>query len=91
MSVIVYKDGEQELIEPEQLEQSLAVGWSLTPDAEPRVYLDDTATEPELESSPDPDATGTTNEEIRLLAQQAGLDNWQTAKIKTLKAALGLE
>ena len=89
MSVILYKDGVSELFPPEYLEQNLAVGWSLTNDQTP-----DPDPEGEEQEEPVPkDEDGPsspTNEEIRLLAQQAGIENWQTAQIKTLRSSLGL-
>ena len=107
MSVIVYKDGESEKIDPQYLEQSLAVGWSLTPETLEPVPVNPLSVPENPLSVPDPavdvptqpdfvpenpvnEPTQPSNEEIRLMAQQAGVENWQTAQIKTLKSALGL-
>ena len=57
-------------------------------DPEP-VNAEEVISEPEAPQAPE-DTQQYTNQEIRNLAQLSGIVNWETAKIKTLKKALGL-
>ena len=51
----------------------------------------DTQEEPQAGEGNQPTESETlSNEQIREMAQSAGIENWQTAQIKTLKTALGI-
>lgn len=106
MAVWVYMNDKAELIEPEQLQSSISAGWSLEPGekAEPDssvvepVPLDQGTNESlqadimEASAAAEEETEeALTNEQIRQMAQEAGLDNWQSAQIRTLKASLGIE
>ena len=110
MSVVVYKDGASQKIDPIHLQQHLDIGWRLNEhedNAEPEAIAEPTpeavpVSEPEPEPEPeappkeaetDPGVSpeDLTNDQIRVMAQQAGITNWDKAQIKTLKQKLGLQ
>jgi len=80
MSVFVYKDGVESKIPPEQLEEHLSNGWSVT--------------EHETPTKEEADTNGTgllSNKEVRAAAEKAGIEGFDTKRIKALKAELGYE
>ena len=90
MSVFVYKDGAESLIPPEQLQEHLINGWSVT-DGEEEV---DTNSEPEVPTREEADTNGTgllSNKEVRDAAENAGITGFDTKRIKALKVELGYE
>lgn len=82
MAVMLYKDGEVARVELGQVRNHLDSGWSYDDPAKPKQ-------EPEQSEQPalsiPEDAT---NDEIRAVAKAAGIENWETARISTLKAVL---
>jgi len=85
MSVFVYKDGSELLIPPEQLQEHLTNGWSVTEEAD---------TSPEAPTKEEADTNGTgllSNKEVRAAAEKAGIDGFDTKRIKALKVELGYE
>jgi hypothetical protein len=83
MSVFVYKDGNESLIPPEQLQEHLINGWSVTEDAE--------SADPTKEED-DTNGTGLlSNKEIRAAAEKAGITGFDTKRIRALKVELGYE
>lgn len=93
MSVMVYRDSESIKVEPEHLGHYLSQGWSTT--RQPA-----NVKEPEQEGEGGTAQSGSpeageaeaehTNAQVRDMAQLAGIPNAATAKIKTLRKALGL-
>jgi hypothetical protein len=76
MSVFVYKDGVETLIQPEQLQEHLINGWSVTNGKE----------------EADTNGTGLlSNSEIRAAAEKAGITGFDTKRIKALQVELGYE
>lgn len=85
--ITLYKDGNTHIVrgvacelaqfEVNDLESALYSGWRTTP---------------EKPSHPEPEEPSDelTNEQVRELAKDAGLDNWETGRIKGLKKALEL-
>ena len=93
MSVWVFKEGKKELIAPELLDSQLAVGWSVT-ERVPR----ETVTEPVEPApvDPRPDIAGDSffgfsNQAIRDLAKEAGIEHYRKLRIHTLKEKLDYE
>ena len=82
MAVIIYKDGQSLKVDPQHVQHHLDIGWSLRPQ--------DEQAQPETQPET-PAKTQHSNEEIRHMARQAGLDNWEGAQIKTLRRAMGLD
>ena len=82
MSVWVFKDSDKELIPAELLESQLAAGWSVT---DPAVV--------ELTESNDTGSSAIFDEmsvkEVREKAKEAGIEDHDKARIKTLKEKLG--
>jgi hypothetical protein len=79
MSVFIYKNGEESLIPPEQLDEHLANGWSVTND-------------PKMPTKEEADTNGSgklSNSEIRAAAKEAGIEGYSTKRIKALKEELG--
>lgn len=62
------------VVSPGEVESYLSNGYFKTPE---EVYADTN------------DSGKLSNEEIRMAAQNAGLENWETGRIKGLKEALG--
>jgi hypothetical protein len=106
MSVFVYKGGQESLIPPEQLQEHLINGWSVTdgkeeaedigPDGEIQMTEADTNSEPDSEAPTreEADTNGTgllSNKEVRAAAEKAGIDGFDTKRIKALKVELGYE
>ena len=80
MSVFVYKDGVEAKIPPEQLQEHLTNGWSVT--------------EFETPTKEEADTNGTgklSNKEVRAAAEKAGIAGFDTKRIKALKVELGYE
>lgn len=122
MSVVLYKDGESKLFEPDQFRRFLKAGWSLKKENDDALRNEETeesnesekeTTEAEtggeespeedvLKVSVDEDLSGLndikvtadinldslSNKEIRGIAKEACIDNWNTARIDSLKKAL---
>lgn len=76
MASILYKDGKMARVKYERLQNHLDAGWTTSP-------------------APTEDQADTNNsgklsaKEVREAAKEAGIENWETARIKTLKEALG--
>ena len=70
------QDCEVVVVSPSQIDQYLGMGWFKSID------------EAEADKN---DSGKLSNEEIRLAAREAGIDNWETGRIKGLKEALGYE
>ena len=80
MSVYVYKDGTEAKIPPEQLQEHLINGWSVTAHVTP------------TEEEADTNGTGLlSNSEVRAAADKAGIEGFKTKRIKALKVELGYE
>jgi hypothetical protein len=77
MSVVIYKDGKQELCNPIDLQNLLDSGYSLT--EKTPTQKADTNNSGKLST-----------DEVRAAAKEAGIENWETGKIKTLKSKLKL-
>ena len=78
MSVFIYKDEQELLIPPEQLQEHLTNGWSVTKNSAP------------TKEEADTNGTGLlSNKEIRAAAEKAGIDGFDTKRIKALKEDLG--
>jgi hypothetical protein len=83
MSVFVYKDGSKSLIPPEQLQEHLINGWSVTEEDDPKGPTKEEA---------DTNGTGKlSNQEVRAAAEKAGIEGFDTKRIKALKVELGYE
>lgn len=83
MSVIMYKDGRKERVEPQFFENMLQGGWTVTPEPEPSPDAE------ELDEDEKPDlADMRTAKQVRQEAKEAGIDVWETARIRTLKGLL---
>jgi ribosomal protein S5 len=81
MSVFVYKDGSESLIPPEQLQEHLINGWSVTE-----------GTKAPTKEESDTNGTGLlSNKEVRAAAEKAGITDFDTKRIKPLKVELGYE
>jgi hypothetical protein len=91
MSVFVYKDGAKSLIPPEQLQEHLINGWSVTDGGEDD---GDLSPDPEAPTEEEADTSGTgllSNSEVREAAEKAGIEGFKTKRIKALKVELGYE
>lgn len=64
------------LVSAKQVESHLNTGYFKSPE---EVYADKN------------ESGKLSNEEIRIAAKEAGLDNWESGRIKTLKKALGYD
>lgn len=83
--ITLYKDGNTHVVRGtecelktfnvDQLQEALSDGWRTTPESE---GLSEVGSEP-------------TNDHIRLMAKEAGLENWESGRIKGLKKALGYD
>jgi hypothetical protein len=83
MSVFVYKGGQESLIPPEQLQEHLINGWSVTEEA---------GTEAPTKEEADTNGTGKlSHSEVRAAAEKAGIAGFDTKRIKALKVELGYE
>jgi hypothetical protein len=105
MSVFVYKDGSESLIPPEQLQEHLTNGWSVTngkgeadtspePDMDPQGPSDGNEPPSEAPTKEEADTNGTgklSNQEVRAAAEKAGITDFDTKRIKSLKVELGYE
>lgn len=79
MAVVIYKGGRVARIEPHTLQNHLNAGWSVTKDApKPTVEEIDTNGSGKLSS-----------EEVRTAAKEAGIEDWEKKRIKTLLKELG--
>lgn len=79
MSVYIYRGDEESLIPPERLQAHLAEGWSVEKGVKPASFKE-------------ADNSGKlSNAEIREAAKDAGIDDWETARIKRLKQELGYD
>jgi len=81
MSVFVYKDGSKLLIPPQQLQEHLGAGWSVT--EEPVA--------PTKEEADTNDTGKLSNKEVRAAAEKSGIAGFDTKRIKALKVELGYE
>lgn len=99
MSVQIFKDGECLLVDADYLQQHLDGGWSLeeepTPEPEPAPPPPTQTPAPAPAPAPEPEAEAEdggelTNQQIRDMARANGMENWESAQIRTLKASLGL-
>jgi len=93
MAVVLYKDGEVLRADPMRLKQYLQGGWSLTKEPveskpEPEVIASEAPTFEEADTN---SSGKLSSQEVREAAKEAGLDGWDTKRIKTLKAELGYE
>ncbi len=80
MSVFVYKNGVEAIIPPEQLQEHLINGWSVTKHETP------------TKEEADTNGTGKlSNKEVRAAAEKAGIAGFDTKRIKALKVELGYE
>ena len=89
MSVFVYKNGSELLIPPEQLQEHLNNGWKVTDGEEA-----DSSPAPESPTKEEADTNGTgklSNKEVRAAAEKAGIEGFDTKRIKALKVELGYE
>ena len=92
MSVFVYKDGSELLIPPEQLQEHLDNGWKVTDGKDEADANSEPASEAPTKEEADTNGTGLlSNSEVRAAAEKAGIDGFQTKRIKALKAELGYE
>lgn len=90
MSVVVYNGGDSLKIAPEHIQHYQDIGWSLVSPAHSQI-TDGSQEQSEPEAPPTIDIVQEyTNAEIRDMARLAGVDNWETAKINTLKKTVGL-
>ena len=83
MAVILYRGDETVRIEPTSLQQHLQAGWQL----EPGLPVE----EAESEADEAPQNGDASSAEIREAAQAAGIEGWDTKRIKTLRRELGYE
>lgn len=82
MAVQLFKDGQEIYVKPKQLQSHLDAGWSLDDPSFVEVSFDDI------------DANGSgklSTDEVREAAKEAGIEGWETKRIKTLKSELGVE
>lgn len=83
MATFLYKAGRRELVAPEFVQNMLRGGWSVT----------EAPTIPEPAEELDEDELPTvadmrTPRQVRQEAKEAGIDVWETARIRTLKGLL---
>ena len=86
MSVIIWKDGEKSLCEAHQLEAQMSAGYTLTKDPDPEAQSAPSAEEADTNGSGKLSVS-----EIRAAAKEAGIEGWETKRMKTLKQELGYE
>ena len=92
MSVVMYKDGESLRVDPEQIQEHKKQGWSLNDSTTKKreEKPEEEAEESEQKARPAGRPAGpVSNPNLRKMARDAGLKNWRTATIKTLKRGLG--
>ena len=81
MATILFKDGESARFQTERVNGALSAGWSVT----------DEPVAPTFEEA-DTNHTGKLSaDEVRSAAKEAGIEYWETARIKTLKRELGYD
>lgn len=90
MAVHVYlknEEGDIEglLVEPSRLQSFLSSGYKLTPEE------CETVEAPTFEEADTNNSGALSNDEVREAAKEAGLEDWETARIKTLKGKLGYD
>ncbi len=88
--VWVYKNGKKELIAPELLDSQLAVGWSVTENVPRETSVADTG-QKMVEDKPDiagDSFFNLSNQSIRDLAKEAGIEDHAKLRIHTLKEKL---
>lgn len=83
MATVLYKDGECENVDFEFLDNYLQAGWSVEPEGEGE------AESPAKEEDDGSESAKLSNDEIRELAKEAGIDGWEKKRISTLKSELG--
>jgi hypothetical protein len=92
MSVFVYKDGAESLIPPEQLQEHLINGWSVTDGKDEADTNSEPAPVAPTKEEADTNGTGLlSNGEVRAAAEKAGIEGFKTKRIKALKVELGYE
>jgi len=76
-------------VDPEPEQQENEPQDEPEPEREPEPETPDTE-QPENLAEIEPDMIPMTNEQVRKLAREKGIPEWETARIRTLKAQLGI-
>ena len=85
MSVVIWKDGESELCEPNMLQHNLANGYTIENglETQQQAYVEDypvkDTDEPEVSESPN-----VNEEELRALGKQYKIRGWHNMKLENL-------
>jgi len=87
MATILYKDGKQYKVSPLDVQRHIDLGYTVTnePVKDP---INQDAESSDTSNNTDPEKAKRDPKEIRELAKKAGIENADTARIKTLEKSL---
>ena len=98
MAVLLYKQGTTHTIRgtlcemgrflPDEVHAQLENGWFKSPADAYDLQAEEEPEAKEIEAEPASSFDGMSNKDIREAAKEAGIESWDTTRIKTLKAEL---
>jgi len=89
MAVVLYKEGSSRRVDPYSVQCWLDRGWSYKrAEVQGPAPVEPLSLDPPVEQAVSDPPSELSNKEVRRMAKEAGISGWDTARIKTLKAAI---